>query len=278
MPRLVLVALVAIGAIAGVRIDALQSASESQANARGATPFDAAQTQFFNGQYDSAAEAALAIVEADPTNIEGYELRSTALLFEIRRAVGNAPDKDRAFKQCTYCPKVMADFQQDTTKGQEQARTRLKSDPKDVSALFLLGKLDLNHVWLHLGTLGHRTGWNEYWEARHSLDTVLERNPTHVRARVARAWIDYIVDTKMSWGTRWVLGGGNKKRALVVMRDAAQGGGGFFTNAEARFALWDVHVRERNYPEALAMARGLAVDFPANVDLERFIEKYSQTR
>jgi hypothetical protein len=31
-----------------------------------------------------------------------------------------------------------------------------------------------------------------------------------LRARVARAWIDYIVDTRMPLGTRWLLGGGNK--------------------------------------------------------------------
>jgi len=62
--------------------------------------------------------------------------------------------------------------------------------------LFFLGKLDLNYVWLQLGPLRRKTGWDEYWEARRSLDAVLKANPRHVRARVARAWIDYIVDTR----------------------------------------------------------------------------------
>ena len=153
-----------------------------------------------------------------------------------------------------------------------RARAQLKADPRDDNAQFMLGKLDLNHVWLHLGTLGRRTGWNEYWEARHSLDAVLERNPRHMRARLARSWIDYIVDTRMTWGTRWVLGGGNKKKALATMREAASTSGDFYTSAEARFALWDVQVREKDIPAAVVTARSLTIDFPRNAELTRFIE------
>ncbi len=52
------------------------------------------------------------------------------------------------------------------------------------------------------GRSAEKTGWDEYWEARRSLDFVVRRQPQHVRALVARAWIDYIVDTRMPWGTR----------------------------------------------------------------------------
>ena len=76
-------------------------------------------------------------------------------------------------------------------------------------------------MWLELGLLGHKTGWDEYWEARKSLDAVLKQNPNHVRARVARGWIDYIVNTRMPWGTRWLLGGGNKKRGIAAVREAS---------------------------------------------------------
>src|SRR4029077_20535197 len=102
-----------------------------------------------------------------------------------------------------------------------------------------LGKLDLNYVWLQLGPLGRKKGWDEYWEARRSLDAVLKRNPGHVRARVARAWIDYIVDTRMPRGTRWVLGGGDRKRALSTMQESADAEAAYFVHVEALFALWD---------------------------------------
>ena len=211
---------------------------------------------------------------SNPEDLQLYELRSSALLFQIKRAIGDAADKDKALKQCAICADVMAAFQRINAEGLTQARAQLKANPRDDNAQFVLGKLDLNHVWLHLGTLGHRTGWSEYWEARHSLDAVLERNPRHMRARLARAWIDYIVDTRMTWATRWILGGGDKKKALAVMRDAANTEEDFYTAVEARFALWDVQVREKNFSEALVTARKLLVDFPRNPDLTKFIAKH----
>jgi hypothetical protein len=94
--------------------------------------------------------------------------------------------------------------------GRAAAKERLEAAEKDDEARFFLGKINLTHVWLHLETLGRRTGWGEYWEARRSLDAVLDRQPGHVRAMTARAWIDYIVDTRVPWGVRWMLGGGDK--------------------------------------------------------------------
>ena len=140
----------------------------------------------------------------------------------------------------------MKEFFAEIQRGQTLARERLLANPMDDETLFFLGKLDLNYVWLQLGPLKRKTGWDEYWEARKSLDALLARNPGHVRARVARAWIDYIVDTKMPWGTRWVLGGGNKKKALTNIREAARVDADYFTHAEAEFALWDMQVRERD--------------------------------
>ena len=100
---------------------------------------------------------------------------------------------------------------------------------------------------------------------------MLKLNPRHVRARVARAWIDYIVDTKMPWGTRWVLGGGSRKRALAAMRSAAASETDFFSHVEAEFALWDVQVRERDMAQAADVARRLARDFPENRELALFL-------
>jgi hypothetical protein len=124
-------------------------------------------------------------------------------------------------------------------------------------------------VWLQLGPLGRRTGWDEYWEARKSLDAVLKTNPNHVRARVARAWIDYIVDTRMPRGTRWILGGGSRKRALVAVREAVNTDAEYFTKIEAKFGLWDMQVREKNLTE-------LALEFPTNAELTRFLAAHDR--
>jgi hypothetical protein len=119
--------------------------------------------------------------------------------------------------------------------------------------------------------LGKKTGWDEYWEARRSLDAVLKANPKHVRARVARAWIDYIVGTRMAWGTRWVLGGGNKKKAVTTLREAAAADTDWVSHAEAEFGLWDMLQREKNAAQATEVARRILHRFPDNPDVAAYL-------
>lgn len=233
-----------------------------------------AQRFFYNGDYNAAAAAAERLCRARPDELDACELRSTSLLFQIKKALKEtgAPDNAAALRVCGPCPALMSAFLEETARVRTLARARLKVHPDDDTTLFFLGKVDLNYVWLQLGTLGRKTGWDEFWEARRSLDHALRVNPRHIRARVARAWIDYIVGTTVPRGVRWLLGGGNKKRGLLAVRDVvAQGGGGFFVQAEATFALWDMQVREREVPEAVATARTLARDFPENPELRNFL-------
>ena len=232
-----------------------------------------AQHLFYSGRYQEAAAIALAARERDPDDLEGYELRPSALHFQVKRALEEPANKGKPFAQCLVCGPLMSEFLADTTRGLALARARLAADPRDESAMFFLGKLDFNYVWLQLGTLGRKTGWSEYWEARRTLDEVLKQHPDNIRARVARAWIDYIVDTKLPRGTKWLLGGGNKQKGLAIVREAAQAPAEAFVQAEAGFALWDMQVRERNFPQALATARALLRDFPDNQELIKFIEK-----
>lgn len=231
-----------------------------------------AQRAFFNARYEAAADLALALQASDAEALAPYEVRTSALHFQLRDALGQHKDKGQAFKRCEACPELLTAFLTDTKKGQALARTRLQKDPADDDALFFLGKLNLNYVWLQLETLGRKTGWNEYWEARRSLDAALKDNPLHMRARVARAWVDYIVDTKMTRGTRWLLGGGSKKRAFIGAREAAAADSEFFVRVEAEFALWEMLVRDRQLPEATMIAQRLARDFPENRKLANFLK------
>ena len=240
-----------------------------------------AQRLFYNARYQAAAALTLDTRTAGTADLASYELRSSAILFQIK-ALLEGPngrdesrkevDKKEALKACGPCPALIAAFSEDVRLGQALARQMLRTNPADETALFFLGKLDLNYVWLQLGPLGRRTGWDEYWEARHSLDAVLKSNPRNVRAVVARAWIDYIVDTKMPWGTRWLLGGGNKKKALAAVREAVQLESDFFSRAEADFALWNMLVREKQTKEATEIARRLARGFPSNLEVAAYLQ------
>jgi hypothetical protein len=273
---LVVVALLA-GETWRMQSDAVVRSSEP--TERAAPTLEDAQRSFYSGRYEDAAELSVNLCAASADDdLEACELRTSSLHFQIRRAMGDAADRERAWTMCAACPDLMSVFVAETTRARSLARTRLQRNPDDEEALFLLGKIDLNYVWLQLGTRGRKTGWDEYWEARTSLDKVLERNPGHLRARVARAWIDYIVGTKMPRGTRWLLGGGSKKRGLQVIREAASAEGDFFARTEAAFALWDVQVRERELMEAVVTARQLARDFPDNRELTRFLNAHQGSK
>ena len=251
---------------------AVLCASLAAVPAAGADSLADAQQLFYNGRYAEAADLSRQLSTSDEM-LAIYELRTSAVLFQIRRALGEPKDKDKAFKACEPCPRLLGAFMKEFAAGRAEAQAVLARTPDDLEARFFLGKLDLNYVWLVLGTLGRKTGWNEYWEARKSMDAVLAADPQHLRARVARAWIDYIVDTRMPWGTGWLLGGGNKKKALTVMGEAVAVDDDFYDNAEALFGLWDMQVREKNFKAALVPARRLAELFPENHEIARFVSE-----
>ena len=237
---------------------------------------DEAHHLFYSGRYEAAAALALEIRTSNVGNLDASELRTSALHFQIRRALGEPKDRDKAWKACVVCQELMPIFLEELAVGQAEARARLMRNPVDDEAQFFLGKIDLSYVWLQLATIGRKTGWKEYWEARRSLDAVLKRRPDYIRARVARAWIDYIVDTKLPFGTAWIMGGGNKKLGLSVVREAAAADGPPYVRAEAMFALWDMQVREKNFPEAVVTARALSEDFPDNADLVKFVATHDR--
>ena len=116
-----------------------------------------AQRAFFNARYGTAADLALALQTSDADALAPYEIRTSALHFQLRDAMGQLKDKGQAFKLCAACPELLANFLTDTKKGQVLARSRLVKNPADDDALFFLGKLNLNYVWLHLETLGRKT-------------------------------------------------------------------------------------------------------------------------
>jgi hypothetical protein len=256
------------------RLSAASSPRPAAGDAADRPTLETSQRFFYNADYDRAAAGARSLCDARPEDLDACELRTASLLFQIKKALREtgSPDKTTAWSLCTRCPAVMSEFLAEIARDQAFARAQLKVHPDDEDMLFFLGKTDLNYVWLQLGTLGRKTGWDEYWEARRSLDHALRLNPQHVRARVARAWVDYIVGTTVPRGVRWLLGGGNKKRGLLVVRDVvAQGGGDFFVQTEAMFALWDMQVREREVAGAVATARTLARNFPDNAELRTFL-------
>jgi hypothetical protein len=260
LPRLTVFAAIAVFSWAGA------AAAQSRPS------LDEGRGLFYNGQYEAAAAFALPHCNFERVDLDACELATSAVHFQIRRLLGSGTQKLK-LNACGECQPLMTTFLAGIARGQEAATATLAAHPADDETRFLLAKIDLNYVWLQLATIGRRTGLKEYRQARRLLDEVLTRNPGMVRAQIARAWIDYIVDTRMPLGTRWLLGGGDKNRGMRVISEAVATPAEFFVATEAGFALWDMQVREKQIPAAVVTARRLARDFPENEELARFLAR-----
>ncbi len=260
--------------VLSLSVQAVSQVSASPSAQDRSSTVEDAQRSFYNGDYTRAAQLSQMLCAARPDDLDACELRTGSLHFAMKKALEETGERDKraAWSRCAPCPALLSAFMADTARSQAFARARLNTHPDHQDTLFFLGKVDLNYVWLQSGTLGRKTGFDEYREGRRSLDRVLRLNPQHVRARIARAWVDYIVGTTIPRGARWLLGGGNKKRGLLVVAEVVgTGRGSFFDQTEAMFALWDMQVREREISGAVTTARRLAREFPENRELRRFL-------
>jgi hypothetical protein len=237
-----------------------------------AATLDEAQRLFYTALFQESAAAAKSIADAEPENLAAWEVRTSALHFQLRRLLGEPKDRKAAMAKCADCRALLDTFLEDVNRGRAAARARIAKAPDDEEARFFLGKLDLSYLWMQLSTLGRKTGWDEYWEAKRILEAMIEKNPMHVRARVARAWMDYIVGTRVPWGTRWVMGGGSKSRGLKMVREAAATPADYYIRVEAQFGLWEMLTRDGKRDEAVGIAKELLVKFPENKDLIKFVE------
>src|SRR4029079_12914049 len=95
-----------------------------------------------------------------------YELRTSALHFQIRAALEGERNRAKAFNSCVTCRDQMEQFMRELNSGQTVARAILKEHPRDESALYFLGKLDLNYVWIALGKVAPQTDYTVISGAR----------------------------------------------------------------------------------------------------------------
>ena len=122
---------------------------------------EAAQRLFYTSKFAAAAEQALQLVTQSPTDLAAWELRTSALHFQIRRASGTGKDRKAAMAACKACPPLLEVFSAEFKRGRAAARQRLAEAPNDEQAMYYLAKIDTSYLFLQLSTLGKRTGWEE---------------------------------------------------------------------------------------------------------------------
>ena len=233
-----------------------------------------AKEAFYNERYAEADALALKARGILPREPESYELRTTVLLFRLKRELGvNGQKANRAgISHCAACPGLLVAFEEDLRAGIREAE-RLRGDIRHRNrADFFLAKLRLNRIWLNLQVLDQKRGLGDYRDARHRLQEILAREPDHIRAVTAFAWIDYIVGDR-NYVFRKLLGGGDKDRAMASLYRALvlceEGGRNEFDCAEARFGLLEILKSEGRTGEERILAKKLFQRFPGNSGLAR---------
>src|SRR6188474_2678747 len=71
---------------------------------------DEAHRLFYSGRYEAAASLAFDVRAANPDSLAASELRTSALHFQMRRALGEPKNRETAWKQCAACQELMPVF------------------------------------------------------------------------------------------------------------------------------------------------------------------------
>ncbi|HZL93146.1 MAG TPA: hypothetical protein VFB99_05855 [Vicinamibacterales bacterium] len=85
-----------------------------------------AQSMFYSGRYDDASAITSTLCAAD--DLEACELRTSSLHFQIRRAMGESADRNRAWTMCAACPDLLSAFVAETDRARSLARARVQSN------------------------------------------------------------------------------------------------------------------------------------------------------
>jgi len=79
----------------------------------GAATVDEAYRLFYASRFEESAAAAAELTTANPGDLVAWEIRTSALHFQLKRLVGEGKDKKGAFARCADCPKLLATFIED---------------------------------------------------------------------------------------------------------------------------------------------------------------------
>ena len=86
----------------------LHSPAVAQANS--SLTLDEAHRLFYSGQFEAAASLALDVRTEHPDSLAASELRTSALHFQLRRALGEPKNRETAWKACETCQALMPVF------------------------------------------------------------------------------------------------------------------------------------------------------------------------
>jgi len=140
----------------------------------------------------------------------------------------------------------------------------LKANPRDANAYFARGYAKGIHAsFIVLADHAFAAGARQGYSARNDSEQALKIDPGYADAKMAVGIQQFAVASLPGW-VRMIVGimgvGGNKEQGLNDLKEAAAHG--VVTNVESRTILSLFLRHDARYPEALAVQRGLAEQYP----------------
>jgi len=163
-------------------------------------------------------------------------------------------------------PQVVNQFRQWTRAAESLAEARLKRDPKDIEALYLLGATEgLRAVFAAAIEKRYTAALRSSTDSVDHHRQVLKLDPSYHDAELTIGMQDYIIGSlplplKMLAGLSGVRG--SKKRGLEGLERVANEG--HWASDMARLLLIDIYKKEKRWPEAVAVSQQLASKYPRN--------------
>ncbi len=236
-------------------------------------PLDVALDHLHNLEYDSALATLRTYLETHPDDLRGRNLLAGALLRQEMFRQGLLEIGVYGDEGDVYKPEKLPlpqGFDEQLTAALDQAQQladqRLKTDPKDLDALYWAGVTHGTRA-MYLFTLrrSYMGALGESKAAYRIHRKLLELDPQNADALLVIGTQDYVVGN-LPWPVKLLarLAGasGNKQRGIEeVQRCAAQG---HYARADARFVLPVLYMREKHPAEALPVLQSLAADYPRN--------------
>jgi tetratricopeptide (TPR) repeat protein len=225
----------------------------------------------YNLDYDGAIGRFEAVLKAHPNDPMAYGYLQMAVVFrelyhqDLLDTTYYAHDNFLTSKRNVPVPAATRQRIEDlTNNGIRLADDRIKANGNDKNAYFARGYLrGIHAVFITLVDHSFVAAARQGYAARGDSEQVLKIDPEYADADMAIGIQQFAVASLPRW-VRMVVGivgvGGNKERGLQLLRESAAHG--VVTAVESRTVLSLFLRHDGRYPEALAVQRGLAEQFP----------------
>ncbi len=226
----------------------------------------------YNLDYEAARQKFKEIARLFPDHPAGPQFLAAALwtqaLNESRRLQSSlyASESFYGKTEDAVDPRTVAQFRELTRTATQLAKARLKTNPRDVEALYFLGSTE--GLKAAFAAAVQRSFMSALRDGSSSVDRhrdVIKLDPTYRDAELTIGLYDYVVGSlPLPVKLLASIGGvrGSKKRGLLTLERVAKEGR--FARDDAKSLLIVLYKREKRYADALALARELGAKYPRN--------------